>query len=157
MSFNGTDWSCTPAVALTYGPEGSTNAPGTSQYSAFGTPLTYSWGYISGWMPNTFPPVTPAGGSTLAIGDGDSATVQVSTWTGLHAGLDERAGLPARFLSSGTRGHHPLIRVHSGGMSPSTVGPLVNHGSGAMTGVPLGAIQAPHQLKVELAMTTAAA
>lgn len=137
MSFNGTDWICTPAVALTYGPDGSmmtagtgsivnvpsscyatqdvafigganllatcsnspnwntgnqsggavyvslpTNAPGASQYSAFGTPLTYSWGYITGWIPNTFPPVTAAGGSTLAIGDGDSATVQVSTWTG---------------------------------------------------------------------------
>jgi len=137
VSFNGTEWICTPAVALTYGPEGSimtagtgsivnvpsscyatqdvafigganllavcsnspnwntgnqsggavyvsrpTNAPGTSQYSAFGTPLTYSWGYITGWIPNTFPPVTAAGGSTLAIGDGDSATVQVSTWTG---------------------------------------------------------------------------
>lgn len=60
-------------------------------------------------------------------------------------------------LSQEPDGHAPLSLVHSGGMSPSMVGPLVNHGSGAMTGVPLAAIQAPHQLKVELAMTTAAA
>ena len=48
-------------------------------------------------------------------------------------------------------------RVHSGGMRPSTGGPEANHGSGAITGV-LGAfIQAPHQLKVELAITLPAA
>jgi len=42
-------------------------------------------------------------------------------------------------------------------MSPSIGGPAANQGWGATTGVPESFIQAPHQLKVEFAMTLAAA
>jgi hypothetical protein len=60
-------------------------------------------------------------------------------------------------LSRERDGQTPLSLVHSGGMSPSIVGPLANQGSGAMTGVRGAFIHAPHQLKVEFAMTLPAA
>lgn len=65
--------------------------------------------------------------------------------------------LVARRQSTGLEVRYRLMVVHVGGIRPSTVGPFSNHGSGAMAGLPGSPIHAPHQLKVEFAMTFAAA